>query len=98
MKKLTKNQVAWLDLIPAEGIATNTLLDLSGEARKYAMKYERSLLSAISAHNAGTASNSPIDSSVKIEAGPFGPRGGQGYRLTRDPLTQVAIDVLVERS
>jgi hypothetical protein len=97
-KKLTPNQLDWLGKIRAipEGISETELLDLRGKAKNYAMSYRRSLESAIDAHNKGLAVNSPIAKNTMIETGPFGPKGGHGYRLAIDLLTQAAIQKLAE--
>lgn len=98
MKTLTRNQVGWLSTIAgtgATGISLNNLLSLRGRAKNYASSYARSLRSAIDAHNAGTASNSPIPAGQFIEEGHYGPRGGRAFRLASlEPILAVAIEVL----
>ena len=80
-----------LERIESHGTTEVALLNLKGRAKQYTRSYVRSLQSAIKAHNEGLATNSPLSPNTLIEEGPFGPRGGRGYRLVpRDPLIAVA--------
>lgn len=97
MKRLTENQCAWLHNIWAArpaGLSTANCVRLRGSAKDYSSKYERSLRSAVEAHNTGTALNSPLPSSAKIEEGNFGPLGGRAWRAVIDPLLDAAEKVL----
>ena len=98
MKTLTSNQRAWLAAIPDTGVSWTALLDLHGNAKRYQMAYMRSVRSAIAAHNSGTAKNSPLPADVQIVEGPFGPKGGQGVRLAREALIEVAVMALASSS
>lgn len=90
-KTLTSSQISWLSRITAKGIAAYALLGLKGRAKQYESRYRASLSNAVAAHNDGVATNSPLSSNIVIEAGPFGPKGGQGYRLAAiEPLVEVA--------
>lgn len=89
LKTLTSNQIGWLKQITEEGIGKNALLALKGNAKNFAASYNRSLQSAIEAHNNGTAHNSPLPTTARIATGPFGERGGHGYMLVHDPFEKI---------
>jgi hypothetical protein len=97
-RKLTPGQLAWIRQIPPDGISQTQLLDLRGAAKTYSMKYVASLRSAIDRCNDGSAPNSPLRSTQRIETGPFGPKGGLGYRLVEEPLVALAHEALSEET
>ncbi len=79
MKRLTSDQVTWLQRIykaGAKGLSTTQVLRLRGKAKDGSARYAKTLHNAVEAHNAGQAVNSPVPSPIKIIA------VGDGWRAT----------------
>ena len=83
MKRLGKWQYAKLKELNhhKKGIACYLLMDLSGKAKEYRSKYVQSIHNAVEAHNQNKLKESPIDKDYFIQIGPYGVRGGYGFRL-----------------
>lgn len=67
--KLGKWQIKCLEMIVKhQACCSHSLIAMIiGSAKKWNMKYRRSLDNAINAHNSGRATNSPLPSYIKIK-------------------------------
>lgn len=73
-------QVKTLSKITSKGVACYSIMNLRGNAKNYRSKYVQSIHNAVEAHNQKVATNSPINADLHILIGPFGKKGGYGFK------------------